>query len=84
MEPKQKQKGANSVFRGQSAVVKLLTSVKLPDGSRMEVSRVECYHGQLGHCWEADTNAGKRWVRYGGPGCWHISRTPPSRKRAGV
>jgi len=72
-----KHQGSNSIFRGQSAVVRRLSSVRLPDGAHLVVARVDCYRGRIGHMWEATTDHGKRWVLWSMEAGWRILKTPP-------
>lgn len=66
-------------YRGHTAVVKLLASVRLPSGERLLARKITSKRveiGCLGSVWECDTNDGKYWVSYGENG-WSISRKPP-------
>lgn len=78
-----KHQGSNGIFRGQSAVVRRLRSVRLPDGTHLVVARVDCYRGRVGNMWEATTNAGKRWVLWSIGAGWRILKTPPNLRRRG-
>ncbi len=70
MPKKSHYKGPPPICAGNIAVAKRLAS------AGMHATKIELYKGQLGCCWEADTERGKRWVSHGKDG-WRISKVPP-------
>lgn len=75
--PKTKQhkhQGTGVMFQGTIGAQKRLASCHLT------VLHIAMYKGGLGFVWEADTDHGKRWVRFSEKGGWQISKTPPARE----
>lgn len=68
--------GPGVMFQGSICAQKRLQS------AGMVVLEVRMYKNQLGQCWEARTNRGRRWVSHSEEGGWTISKVPPTRSSA--